>query len=101
MPTWYTDFRGALLLCGTACAETVLTNTELEGHETYYHLYDREAYEAECEHPGQVVKLNYTTNVYDRAYKRYFYFLASDNVHQDLTSRYYLYNAFLDGLFKD
>lgn len=60
-----------LLLCGTACAETVLTNTELEGHETYYRLYDREAYEAECEHPGQVVKLNYTTNVYDRAYKRY------------------------------
>ncbi len=29
-----------------------------------------------------------------------FYFCLSDNIHQDLTSRYYLYNAFVDGLFK-
>ena len=29
-----------------------------------------------------------------------FYYCLSDNVHQDLTSRYYFYNAFLDGLFQ-
>lgn len=29
-----------------------------------------------------------------------FFYLASDNPHQDLCSRYYLYNAFLDGLFR-
>ncbi len=28
------------------------------------------------------------------------YYVASDNIHQDLCSRYYLYNAFLDGLFR-
>ena len=28
-----------------------------------------------------------------------FFYCLSDNIHQDLTSRYYLYNAFLDGLF--
>jgi len=35
----------------------------------------------------------------DRETNNFFYCL-SDNIHQDLTSRYYLYNAFLDGLFK-
>ena len=34
----------------------------------------------------------------DRETDNFFYCL-SDNPHQDLTSRYYLYNAFLDGLF--
>lgn len=29
-----------------------------------------------------------------------FYFLLSDNIHQDLTTRYYLYNAFIDVLFR-
>ena len=29
-----------------------------------------------------------------------FFYCLSDNIHQDLTSRYYLYNAFLDGLFQ-
>lgn len=28
------------------------------------------------------------------------YFLLSDNIHQDLTTRYYLYNAFIDVLFR-
>ena len=28
----------------------------------------------------------------------HFYYVQSDNIHQDLTSRYYLYNAFLDGV---
>lgn len=32
--------------------------------------------------------------------KNNFFYCLSDNIHQDLTSRYYLYNAFLDGLFK-
>ncbi len=32
--------------------------------------------------------------------KKHFFYCQSDNIHQDLTSRYYLYNAFLDGLFK-
>ena len=36
-----------------ACAETVVqVNRELEGHETVYRIYDRETYEAPCEHPG-------------------------------------------------
>ena len=35
----------------------------------------------------------------DRTQNNIFYCL-SDNVHQDLTSRYYFYNAFLDGLFR-
>ena len=30
----------------------------------------------------------------------HFFYCQSDNIHQDLTSRYYLYNAFLDGLFQ-
>lgn len=62
----------ALLLCA-ACAETVVqVNTELEGHETQYRLYDRETYEEPCEHPGQVVKVKYESHMYgDKAYKRY------------------------------
>ena len=32
--------------------------------------------------------------------KNNFFYCLSDNIHQDLTSRYYLYNAFLDGLFQ-
>ena len=35
----------------------------------------------------------------DRETNNFFYCL-SDNIHQDLTSRYYLYNAFIDGLFQ-
>ena len=35
----------------------------------------------------------------DRETNNFFYCL-SDNIHQDLTSRYYLFNAFLDGLFQ-
>ena len=31
----------------------------------------------------------------------HFFYVASDNIHQDLTSRYYLYNAFVDGLFRE
>lgn len=54
-----------------ASAETVLVNTELEGHETEYRLYDRDTYEAPCDHPGQVVKVKYETQVYDKVYKRY------------------------------
>lgn len=33
--------------------------------------------------------------------KNNFFYLASDNPHQDLCTRYYLYNAFLDGLFRE
>ena len=32
--------------------------------------------------------------------KNNFFYCLSDNIHQDLTSRYYLYNAFQDGLFQ-
>ena len=32
--------------------------------------------------------------------KAHFFYCQSDNIHQDLTTRYYLYNAFLDGLFQ-
>ena len=32
--------------------------------------------------------------------QNHFFYCQSDNIHQDLTSRYYLYNAFLDGLFQ-
>lgn len=60
-----------VFLAGAASAETVQVNTELEGHETEYRLYDREVYEAPCEHPGQVVKIKYNTEVYDKTYKRY------------------------------
>lgn len=35
----------------------------------------------------------------DREENNFFYCL-SDNIHQDLTTRYYLYNAFQDGLFQ-
>ena len=61
------------MLLGTACAETVVqVNTELEGHETQYRLYDREVYEAPCEHPGQVVKVKYESHMYgEKTYKRY------------------------------
>ena len=30
--------------------------------------------------------------------KDHFYYVQSDNIHQDLTSRYYLFNAFMDGV---
>lgn len=61
-----------IMMTGVAAAETVVqVNTELEGHETSYRLYNREVYEAECAHPGQVVKVKYESNVYDRTYKRY------------------------------
>ncbi len=32
--------------------------------------------------------------------KNNFFYCLSDNIHQDMTSRYYLYNALLDGLFQ-
>lgn len=61
-----------LLPAIAASAETVVqVNTELPGYETEYRMYDRDTYEAPCEHPGQVVKVKYDTNVYDKVYKRY------------------------------
>ena len=60
-----------VFLAGAASGETVQVNTELEGYETEYRLYDREVYEAPCEHPGTVVKVKYTTQAYDKEYKRY------------------------------
>ncbi len=96
----------AVMLLSVACAETMVqVNTELEGHETQYRLYEREVYEAPCEHPGQLVKVKFTSRVYgDREYKRYVNvylpYMASDNPRKDMCSRYYLYNAFCDGLFK-
>lgn len=60
-----------LLLSGAACADVVQVNRELEGYETEYRLYDRDTYEQPCDHPGQVVKLKYNTEVYDKTYKRY------------------------------
>ncbi len=63
----------AALLISAACAETVVqVNTELEGHETQYRIYDQALYEAPCEHAGQVVKIKYTSHVYgEKDYKRY------------------------------
>jgi len=63
----------AALLISAACAENVVqVNTELEGHETQYRIYDQALYEAPCDHAGQVVKIKYTSHVYgEKDYKRY------------------------------
>lgn len=61
----------SLFVCIAAAETVVQVNTELEGHDTAYRLYDRDVYEAPCDHPGQVVKVKYNTEVYDKTYKRY------------------------------
>ena len=69
----------ALLFCLLCCAclargeeaPTMLDQSELAGISTHYLLYDRDFYEAPDEHPGTVVKMKYTTNMYDKAYKKY------------------------------
>lgn len=43
-----------------AFADVIQVNTELEGFETEDRLFNREVYEAPCEHPGTVVKVTYT-----------------------------------------
>lgn len=80
----------AAMLLSAACAETVVqVNTELEGHETQYRLYDREVYEAPCEHPGQLVKVKYTSRVYgDREYKRYVNVYLPYGYEENGTERY-------------
>lgn len=73
-----------------ACAETVVqVNQELEGHETVYRIYDRETYEAPCEHPGQVVKVNYESHVYgEKVYKRYVNVYLPYGYDENSTERY-------------
>ena len=45
-------------------AEPTVLTSDVIGVETVYRLYDRDFYEAKAEQPGQVVRLDYTTDVY-------------------------------------
>ena len=51
-------------------AVTGLDLSELAGVPTHYRLYDAAVFEAEDDHPGTVVKLKYTTEQYDKPYKK-------------------------------
>ncbi len=67
-----------LLLCVGAVGEekpyqdpTVLDASDQAGVSTHYLLYDTAYYEAPDEQAGKVVKIKYTTHVYDKEYKKY------------------------------
>ncbi|MBQ8162524.1 MAG: hypothetical protein IJ083_17495, partial [Clostridia bacterium] len=38
--------------------------TQLEGAEISFHSYDTKVYETECDQPGTIEKIEYTTDVY-------------------------------------
>lgn len=64
-----------VLLLGTALAEgpaepTLYDASEIIGLDTHYYLYDREFFEAEDAQPGKLVKTKYTTEVYEKNYKK-------------------------------
>lgn len=57
-----------------ACAEEAVLYdaSDLAGLPTHYWLYDADFFEAEDEQAGTIVKMNYTTDIYDgKTYKRY------------------------------
>ena len=65
----------SLLLAGTSSladqpAAANLDLSGLAGVPTHYLRYDAAFYEAEDEHPGTVVKMKYTTEQYDKSYKK-------------------------------
>ena len=86
----------ALLFCLLCCAclargeeaPTMLDQSELAGISTHYLLYDRDFYEAPDEHPGTVVKMKYTTNMYDKAYKKYLNVYLPYGYDENGTERY-------------
>ena len=86
----------ALLFCllccaGLACGEeapTLLDQSELAGIATHYLLYDRELYESPCDQPGTVVKIKYTTNMYDKAYKKFLNVYLPYGYDENGTDRY-------------
>lgn len=50
---------------------TLLDRSDMLGYPTHYLLYDRDYYEAECDQPGTVVQMKYTSSVYgEKTYKR-------------------------------
>lgn len=77
-----------LTVLPTACAETVLVNRELKDHPTVYRLYDPECYEAPCEHPGQVVRMDYSSQVYGSTYEHYLNVYLPFGYDENGTERY-------------
>jgi len=69
-------------------APTMLDQSELAGVSTHYLLYDRDFYESPDEHPGTVVKMKYTTNMYDKAYKKYLNVYLPYGYDENGTERY-------------
>ena len=63
-----------LALCAMAAAgpaePELLDLSDLAGVPTHYLRYDAAFFEAEDEHPGTVVKMKYTTEKYDKPYKK-------------------------------
>lgn len=66
-----------MLFCGAALAEapayqppTLYDASEILGFDTHYYLYDREFFEAPDSQPGRLEKTKYTTEVYDKPYKK-------------------------------
>ena len=49
---------------------TLYNASDVLGLETLYRLYDRSYYEEPSDQPGTVIKVKYTTEVYDKPYKR-------------------------------
>ena len=76
MKRWMLLILAALLCCACALAEepaapTLYDASETLGYESHYLLYDEAFFEAEDEQAGQVVRLDYTTEVYDKEMKRW------------------------------
>lgn len=66
----------------------LLDQSELAGVPTHYLLYDRDFYEAPDERPGTVVKIKYTTNMYDKAYKKFLNVYLPYGYEENGTERY-------------
>lgn len=69
-------------------APTLLDASDLAGVTTHYLLYDRDFYEAPCDQPGTVVKIKYTTSVYDKEYKKFLNVYLPYGYDENDTERY-------------
>ncbi len=78
----------ALAAMAEETAVTSLDLSELAGVPTHYHLFDRAVFEQPDEHPGQVVKIKYKNDLYDKPYTNYISVYLPYGYDENGTERY-------------
>lgn len=80
------------LIASVALAEpadpVLMDFSEQAGVPTHYLYYDRDYYDAPCEQAGEVIKVKYTTNLYDKAYKKFLNVYLPYGYDENGTERY-------------